>query len=69
MQDTVIPTVDVQGIKNTGLGTDPHQLARLLEDARLENEADASLTIRQALKKYKKATFWAMFLSVSGASW
>lgn len=27
--------------------------------------ADSQLTIRQALKKYKKAVFWAMFLSTS----
>lgn len=32
---------------------------RLIALAREGDEIDASLTIRQALKKYKKAVFWA----------
>jgi len=37
----------------------------LVHRAELGDEADRKLTIRQALKIYKKAVFWAMFLSTS----
>jgi SP family general alpha glucoside:H+ symporter-like MFS transporter len=37
----------------------------LIRTAQESHEADSLLTIRQALSKYKKAVFWAMFLSTS----
>ena len=37
----------------------------LVSQARASDEADKHLTIRQALKHYKAATFWAMILSTS----
>lgn len=37
----------------------------LIHHAQESAATDAKLTIRQALKKYKKAVFWAMFLSTS----
>lgn len=44
--------------------TDPEQI-RLIQLAREADAADHNLTIRQALIKYKKAVFWAMFLSLT----
>lgn len=41
------------------------QTADLVRQAQESDEADRKLTIRQALSKYKKAVFWAMFLSTS----
>lgn len=38
---------------------------QLIELAKASAELDAQLTIRQALKKYKKAVGWALFLSTS----
>lgn len=43
---------------------DPHTL-ELIEQAKASDAADKKLTVRQALKRYKKAVFWAMFLSLS----
>jgi SP family general alpha glucoside:H+ symporter-like MFS transporter len=37
----------------------------LIHHAQESDAADRLLTIRQALKKYKKAVFWALFLSTS----
>jgi MFS transporter, SP family, general alpha glucoside:H+ symporter len=37
----------------------------LIHHAQQGDEADRLLTIPQALKKYRKAVFWAMFLSTS----
>lgn len=37
--------------------------ARLLQQAREADAADHMLTVWQALTKYRKAVFWAMFLS------
>lgn len=37
----------------------------LIRQAQESNEADRKLTIRQAVSKYRKAVFWAMFLSTS----
>ncbi|OQV07723.1 hypothetical protein CLAIMM_12118 [Cladophialophora immunda] len=37
----------------------------LIRHAQESDAADRLLTVRQALKKYKKAVFWAMFLSTS----
>ncbi|KAL4812538.1 general substrate transporter [Aspergillus spinulosporus] len=41
------------------------QTADLIRQAQESDEADRKLTIRQAVKKYKKAVFWALFLSTS----
>jgi len=43
---------------------DPDTL-NLLNSAREAQAADQQLTIRQALKKYKKGVFWAMLLSTA----
>jgi SP family general alpha glucoside:H+ symporter-like MFS transporter len=37
----------------------------IIRRAQESDAADRLLTVRQALKKYKKAVFWAMFLSTS----
>lgn len=37
----------------------------LIREAEANDAADRTLTVMQALKKYKKAVFWAMFLSTS----
>ena len=37
----------------------------LIRHAQESDAADRLLTIREALKKYKTAVFWAMFLSTS----
>ncbi|KAL4972414.1 major facilitator superfamily domain-containing protein [Aspergillus desertorum] len=39
------------------------QTAHLIRQAQESDEADRKLTIRQAIRKYKKAVVWAMFLS------
>lgn len=38
---------------------------QLVERAEEADRADHELTIRQAIVKYKKAVFWAMFLSLA----
>lgn len=40
-------------------------IVELIHHAQESDEADRLLTVRQALKKYKKAVFWAMLLSTS----
>jgi SP family general alpha glucoside:H+ symporter-like MFS transporter len=45
-------------------GADP-SLAELVHQAQGSEEADSRLTIMQAVVKYKKAVWWAMFLSTS----
>ena len=37
----------------------------LIREAEANDAADRALTVMGALKKYKKAVFWAMFLSTS----
>jgi SP family general alpha glucoside:H+ symporter-like MFS transporter len=44
--------------------SDP-QVVDLIHHAQESDAADRLLTVRQALKKYKKAVFWAMILSTS----
>lgn len=41
---------------------DTHSLIRQAQEA---DAADKQLTIKEAIKKYKKACFWAMILSTS----
>ena len=58
---TIIPTE--QELKGIDLSTtEANELIRHAQDS---DAADRQLSIRQALKKYKKAVFWAMFLSTS----
>jgi SP family general alpha glucoside:H+ symporter-like MFS transporter len=40
-------------------------IVELTRQAEESDAADRLLTVRQALSKYKKAVFWAMFLSTS----
>lgn len=50
-------------LNNTGLSHD--DLEKLALHAQQSDAADRKLTIRQALKQYKTAVFWAMLLSTS----
>ncbi|KAM6517497.1 hypothetical protein FSOLCH5_008460 [Fusarium solani] len=60
-QDKVIPTE--QGL--AGLDLNDPQIHELIQRAQDADAADKKLTVREALKKYKKAVFWACLLSVS----
>lgn len=62
MEDTkVVPTDhELQGFDLS----DP-AVVELIHHAQESDAADRLLTIRQALKKYKKAVFWGLFLSTS----
>lgn len=42
-----------------------HDLDELVQQARQSDERDRQLSIREALKTYKAAVFWAMILSTS----
>jgi SP family general alpha glucoside:H+ symporter-like MFS transporter len=44
---------------------DNPEIVELVHHAEQGDAADRLLTVRQALKKYKKAVAWAMFLSTS----
>ncbi len=44
---------------------DSPEVIELINNARDSDAADRKLTVREALKKYRKAVFWAMFLSTS----
>lgn len=48
-----------------GLDLNQNELVDLVRQAEESDAADRKLTIRQALKQYKAATFWAMILSTS----
>lgn len=48
-----------------GLDLSNPEIIELIHHAQESDAADRLLTVRQALKKYKKAVFWAMFLSTS----
>lgn len=48
-----------------GLDLSNPEIIELIHHAQESDAADRQLTVRQALKKYKKAVFWAMFLSTS----
>lgn len=60
-QDKVIPTE--QGL--AGLDLNDPQIHELIQRAQDADAADKKLTVKEALKKYKKAVFWACLLSVS----
>ena len=57
----IVPTEDE--LKNFDLSNP--DIVELIHHAQESDAADRLLTVRQALKKYKKAVFWAMFLSTS----
>ncbi|KAJ4249048.1 hypothetical protein NW762_012379 [Fusarium torreyae] len=48
-----------------GLDLNDPQVLDLIQHAKDADVADKQLTVREALKKYKKAVFWASLLSVS----
>lgn len=58
---TVVPTD--RELKIVDLSND--DTLDLIREAEANNAADRALTIMMALKKYRKAVFWAMFLSTS----
>ena len=60
-------TIDVHASVPRGtidLDTDNESTLKLVCEAEEGNAADQALSIRQALGRYKKATAWAMALSV-----
>ncbi|KAF7114717.1 hypothetical protein CNMCM5793_009668 [Aspergillus hiratsukae] len=59
--ETVVPTEDE--LRN--FNPSDRDAVELIRHAEESDAADRLLTIRQALSKYKKAVFWAMFLSTS----
>lgn len=48
-----------------GLDLSNPEVIELIHHAQESDAADRLLTVREALKKYKSAVFWAMFLSTS----
>jgi hypothetical protein len=61
MASSIVPTE--RELK--GIDLNPNDLASLVRQAEQSDAADRQLTIGQALKQYKAATFWAMVLSTS----
>lgn len=61
VQDNIVPTD--RDLKNLNL--DDGKVQDLIARAEQSDTEDRKLTIRQALKQYRAATFWAMFLSTS----
>ncbi|GAQ05188.1 maltose permease MAL31 [Aspergillus lentulus] len=59
--ETVVPSENE--LKNFSPGNP--DVVELIRHAQESDAADRLLTVRQALSKYKKAVFWAMFLSTS----
>jgi SP family general alpha glucoside:H+ symporter-like MFS transporter len=59
--EKVVPTVQ----ELAGFDLNDPTIIELIHQAQESDAADRALTIMQALKKYKKAVFWAMFLSTS----
>jgi len=59
--EKVIPTVQ----ELAGFDLSDPAIIELIHQAQESDAADRELTIKQALKKYKKAVFWAMLLSTS----
>lgn len=59
--DKVVPLSGTIGV----LSATDHDVQDLVRQAIEADEMDRQLTIGQALRKYKKAVFWAMFLSTS----
>jgi hypothetical protein len=61
MASSIVPTE--RELK--GIDLNANDLADLVRQAEQSDAADRQLTIGQALKQYKAATFWAMILSTS----
>ncbi|KAE9369179.1 putative MFS alpha-glucoside transporter [Stipitochalara longipes BDJ] len=59
--EKVVPTVQ----ELAGFDLNDPTVIELIHQAQESDAADRELTIKQALKKYKKAVFWAMLLSTS----
>lgn len=59
--EVVVPTT--HEVRKLSVADD--DLDSLVSQARESDEADKQLTVRQAVKHYKSATFWAMILSTS----
>lgn len=59
--EKVVPTE--QELKRFNL--DSPEVVDLIHRAQESDATDRKLTVREAVKKYKKAVFWAMFLSTS----
>lgn len=60
MAETIIPSGSHKGFELSNPST-----VELIHRAQESDAADRKLTVIQALKKYKKAVFWAMLLSTS----
>lgn len=60
-EKVVVPTRDEIRV----LGLDSENTHGLIRQAQEADAADRKLTIKEAIKKYKKACFWAMILSSS----
>lgn len=60
-EKVVVPTRDEIRV----LGLDSEHTHDLIRRAQEADAADRQLTIKEAIKKYKKACFWAMILSTS----
>lgn len=58
---TVVPTERELKI----IDASSYEMQDLIREAESADAADQALGIMEALKKYKKAVFWAMFLSTS----
>lgn len=59
--ESVIPTEE----ELKGFDLNNPEIVQLIHHAQQSDAADRLLTIREALSKYKRAVFWAMFLSTS----
>jgi SP family general alpha glucoside:H+ symporter-like MFS transporter len=59
--EKIVPTERGLG----GFDLDNPDIVQLIHHAQESDAADRKLTVRQALKKYKKAVAWAMLLSTS----
>lgn len=60
-EKVIVPTRDEIRV----LGLDSENTHDLIRQAQEADAADRRLTIKEAIKKYKKACFWAMILSTS----
>lgn len=59
--EKVVPT----GHEFEASGLSDSNLAELIQQAQENDATDRQLTVMQAVSKYKKAVFWAIFLSTS----
>lgn len=59
-EKVIVPTWN-----DISLDLDSERVHSLIRQAQESDAADKKLTIKEAVKKYKKACFWAMILSTS----